>query len=83
MRENERKEKKRENSRPVSVLMMQNEKSFLYSKYKWAYIAPKTSKITKIHGIPQLHEGYFRKSYKKKGQTGIGLKIWKAGCENS
>ena len=53
----------------------------------------KTSKITKIHGIPLLHEGYFRKITKevKRGQSGkkSGKQVAKiyrlrnfAGCEN-
>ena len=63
-------------------------KSFLYNEYTWAYIAPKLSKITKIHGMPLLHEGYFRKNHKKRvkrGQLGQNLesKLRKfATCEN-
>ena len=74
MGESDRKGKEVRNSRLVSILMMQNDKRYFYSKYKWAYIAPKTSKITKIHGIPLLHEGYFRKSYKKKWSNGDWVK---------
>ena len=58
-------------------------KIFLYSEHTWAYIAPKLRKITKIHGIPLLNEGYFRK-ITKSGSNGVNwAKIWKAGCEFS
>ena len=50
--------------------------------------SPKSSKITKIHGIPLLHEGYFRKNPPKKkvkrGSTGkkCGSRLRKfATCE--
>ena len=94
-RENERKwdkirEKERSRKTPTQSLCIncRMRKCLLYSKYKWAYIAPKTSKITKIHGIPLLHEGYFRKNKKevKRGQLGQNLesRLQKfVGCENS
>ena len=46
------------------------------------FIAPKSSKITKIHGIPLLHEGYFRKNHKKGSNGGQLVKNVEVGCEN-
>ena len=46
--------------------------------------SPKSSKITKIHGIPLLHEGYFRKNPTKKRSNGGQLvQNVEAGYENS
>ena len=47
-----------------------------------ALYSHKSSKITKILGIPLLHAGYFRKNHKKRSNEGQLVKNVEAGCEN-
>ena len=47
-----------------------------------AYILLRTREITKMHEIPQIHRGYFRKKSQKAGQSGVKLDT-RAGCKNS